>query len=282
MATRRSATMQRRRLGVELRHLREQAGLTIDEVARRLECSDSKVSRIETGQVSATPRDVRDMLDVYKVDRDHRDALVQIAREARHRGWWEAYSDTPVVPLVGLETAARQVLAYEAMVVPGLLQTWEYAGAVIRVMMPDLPPERVKRWVELRMARQALLTRDDPPEFVAVLDECLLRRPVGGREVLRDQLRHLAEAATLPTVTLQVLPLEVGEHAALSGAFTIYRFAEETDPDVVYLEHARGEPYFIETVREVRRYAAAFESLRATALGDDESAALLTEYAGKV
>lgn len=274
--------MQRRRLGAELRHIREQAGLTIEEVAGRLECSDSKVSRIETGQVSATPRDVRDMLDLYKVDREQRDALVQIAREARHRGWWEAYSDTPVVPLVGLETAAGQILAYEAMVVPGLLQTWEYARAVIRVMMPDLSMERVNRWVELRMARQALLTQHDPPEFVAVLDECLLHRPVGGHEVLRDQLRHLAEAATLPTVTLHVLPLEAGEHAALSGAFTIYRFAEETDPDVVYIEHARGEPYFIETAREVRRYATTFESLRTTALGPDESAALLAEHAGKV
>jgi transcriptional regulator with XRE-family HTH domain len=281
MATRRSATMQRRRLGVELRHIREQTGLTIEDVARRLECSDSKVSRIETGQVSATPRDVRDMLDVYKVDREQRDALVQMAREARHRGWWEAYSDTPVVPLVGLETAASQILEYEPMAVPGLLQTSEYARAVIRVMMPDLPPERVNRWVELRMARQALLNREDPPEFVAVIDECLIHRPVGGREVLRGQLRHLAEAATLPTVTLQVLPLEVGEHAALSGAFTIYRFAEETDPDVVYLEHARGEPFFIETVRDVRRYATAFESLRTMALDPVKSAALLAE-AGKV
>ena len=282
MATRRSATIQRRRLGVELRNIREQAELTIEEVARKLECSDSKVSRIETGQVSATPRDVRDMLDIYKVDREQRDALVQLAREARHRGWWEAYSDTPVVPLVGLETAARQILEYEAMVVPGLLQTWEYARAAIRAAIPDLLPERVDRWAELRMARQSLFTQNDPPEFVAVLDECLLRRPVGGREILRDQLRHLTDAATLPTVTLQVLPLEAGAHAALSGAFTIYRFAEETDPDVVYLELARGEPYYIESAREVRRYVGAFERLRATALSPDESAAFLAELPGKL
>jgi transcriptional regulator with XRE-family HTH domain len=268
-------TVQRRRLGVELRRLREQAGKTIEEVARALECSDSKVSRIETGQVSATPRDVRDMLDLYGVRGDQRDALIQFTRQARQKGWWQAYSDTPVMPLVGLEAAADQIDQYEAIVVPGLLQTQDYARVVIRASRPDLPDEQSERWVEVRMARQRLLTQEHPPAFSVVLDECLLRRPVGGHEVLREQLGHLAEATALPSVTLQVLPLIVGEHAALSGGFTIYRFAEQADPDVVYLEHARGDLYFINNAEEVKRYASAFDSLRTLALDPDDSAALL-------
>jgi transcriptional regulator with XRE-family HTH domain len=269
-------TVQRRRLGIELRRLREQAGKTIEEVARALECSDSKVSRIETGQVSATPRDVRDMLDLYGVRGDQQDALIRFARQARQKGWWQAYSDTPVMPLVGLEAAADQISQYEAIVVPGLLQTQDYARVVIRASRPDLANEQFERWVEVRMARQGLLIRADPPAFSVVLDECLLRRPVGGQELLREQLGHLVEATALPAVTLQVLPLTVGEHSALSGGFTIYSFAEQVDPDVVYLEHARGDLYFVDNTEEVKRYASAFDSLRALALDPDDSVAFLT------
>jgi transcriptional regulator with XRE-family HTH domain len=274
VAARRSPTVQRRRLGIELRRLREQAGLTIEKVAVALECSDSKVSRIETGQVSATPRDVRDMLELYEIDRDHRDALIQFARQARQRGWWQAYSDTPIVPLVGLETAAERIQQYEARVVPGLLQTRNYAQSIIRALHPDLSPQQIERWVELRMARQQLLRQDDPPELVVVLEECVLGRPVGGRIAMREQLRLLGEAAMLPAVSLQVLPLTVGEHAAISGAFTILGFSEPDGPDVVYLELEAGDLY-IDNTRQVQRYAGAFARLRAAALSPEESAAVL-------
>ena len=276
-----SPTVQRRRLGIELRRLREQAGLTIEEVATVLECSHSKISRIETGRVGATPRDVRDMLELYKVRQDQRDALILFARKARQRGWWQAYSDTPIIPLVGLETAANRIEQYEARVVPGLLQTRDYAGAIIGAQNPDLSPEQIERWIELRMARQQILRQTEPPELVVVLEECVLRRPVGGRRVMREQLRLLAEAATLPAVTLQVLPLSVGEHAAISGAFVILGFSEPDGPDVVYLELDAGDLY-VDTPAQVRRYADAFERLRRTALSPNDSAAVLATAAAEL
>jgi transcriptional regulator with XRE-family HTH domain len=274
MPTRPGPTVQRRRLGIELRRLREQAGKTIDEVAQVLECSSSKVSRIETGQVSATPRDVRDMLGFYGVDPARRDQLVEVARAARKKGWWEAYSDTLVVPLVGLEVAADQILAYEAMVVHGLLQTHDYAVAMIHALRPDLPPDQAERWVQLRMDRQELLDQEDPPTFEVVLEECALRRPVGGRASMRAQLQHLVEVAALPKLTLQILPLEVGEHAAMSGAFMICRFSSRSDPDVVYLEHTTSDLY-LEAPDQIERYAAAFGRLREAALSPRESFSML-------
>ena len=276
MPTRPGPTVQRRRLGIELRQLREEAGKTIDEVARVLECSSSKVSRIETGQVSASPRDVRDMLAFYGVDSDRRDELVEVARAARKRGWWEAYSDTLSVPLVGLEVAADRILAYEAMVVHGLLQTEDYALALISILRPELSEEQVQRWVEFRMARQELLRRDAPPILEVMLEECALRRPVGGRETMREQLHHLVEVAALPSLTLQILPLSVGAHAAMSGAFAIFSFTEGTDPDVVYLEHTRNDMY-LEDRNEVERYSAAFEDLRSAALDPARSEQFLTK-----
>jgi transcriptional regulator with XRE-family HTH domain len=274
MPTRPGPTIQRRRLGIELRQLRERSGKTIDEVARVLECSSSKVSRIETGQVGASPRDVRDMLEVYGVQPERRDELVEIARAARKRGWWEAYTDTLVVPLVGFEVAADRILAYEAMVVHGLLQTRDYAWALIHAHRPDLPADQVRRWVEFRMARQDLLGQAAPPTLEVVLEECALRRPVGGRRAMRAQLKHLLEVTDLPNLTLQVLPLGVGEHAAMSGAFTVFRFAERADPDVVYLEHTTSDLY-VENHQEVDRYGAAFERLKGAALSPRRSAEFL-------
>jgi transcriptional regulator with XRE-family HTH domain len=275
MPTRPGPTVQRRRLGIELRRLREAAGKTIDQVAQVLECSDSKVSRIENGQVSASPRDVRDMLEFYGVQHERRDELVEFARTARRRGWWEAYSDTPLVPLVGLEVAADRILAYEPMAVLGLLQTEGYARSMIRALRPDLSDEQTERWVEFRMARQMLLGQENSPSLDVILEECVLRRPVGRRTVMRKQLQHLLEIAELPDLTLQVLPLATGEHAGMSGAFHIYRFAERTDPDVVYLEHTISDLY-LESPDQVERYGATFERLRAVAMTPRRSAAYVS------
>jgi transcriptional regulator with XRE-family HTH domain len=277
--TRPGPTVQRRRLGIQLRRLRESAGKTIDEVAQILECSASKISRIENGQVSATPRDIRDMLQFYGVDSERRDELVEFARAARKKGWWEAYSDTPVVPLVGLEVAADHILAYEPMAVHGLLQTETYAWAMIQALRPDLSLDRVRRWVEFRMARQEVLRQGTPPTLELVLEECALRRPIGGRDALREQLQYLLEATKLPAVSLRVLPLRIGEHAALSGAFAIYRFSEPSDPDVVYLEHTASHLY-VENPEQVARYSRAFEAVRAASLSSDESAAFIATMAG--
>jgi transcriptional regulator with XRE-family HTH domain len=278
MPTRPGPTVQRRRLGIELRRLREHAGKTIDEVARVLECSDSKVSRIENGQVSATPRDVRDMLELYGVDPERREELVEFARTARRKGWWEAYNDTLLVPLVGLETAADRILAYESRAVHGLLQTQDYASALIQAVQARLPETQLQRRVELRMTRQELLHRKDPPEFLLVLEEFALRRPVGGPSVLRAQVQRLRRAmASMPSLTLQILPLTVGAHAAMDGAFTVYQFSEPTDPDVVYFEHAAADMY-LESPEQVELYSRAFERIQAEALAPDESLLFLTRF----
>jgi transcriptional regulator with XRE-family HTH domain len=271
---RQSPTVRRRRLGMELRRLREAAGLTIDQVADRLECSDSKISRIETAHVGVTPRDVRDMLELYGVAGEQRDQLVQIAREARQRGWWHAYGDTKESTYVGLEVAAASIRSFQAQVVPGLFQTTDYARAVIRAINPNLRPEEVERQLALRMARQPILT-EDPPELWVVIDEAVLCRSVGERGVMAEQLHHLTEVAELSTVTLQVLPFSAGEHAGMDGAFSILSFPEPADPEVVYLEHATSD-LFLERAEDVRRYTLLFDHLRAAALRPGDSTAVIS------
>ena len=279
MPTRPGPTVQRRRLGIELRRLREAAGKSIEEVAEILECSASKVSRIENGQVTASPRDVRDMLEIYDVDSAYRDSLVEMARIARHRSWWQAYSDTPAMPVIGLEVAADQIQSYEAMVVPGLLQTRDYAQAMISALYPEMPNARVDRWVDLRMTRQELLTRHNPPAVQILLEECVLRRPVGGRLIMRTQLEHLATmTAATSSLTLQILPLSVGAHAAMNGPFAVFRFPDPAVPDIVFFEHAVSD-LFLETPEHVEQYERVFESLRESALDPSQSSLLLTRLA---
>jgi transcriptional regulator with XRE-family HTH domain len=275
---RRSPTIRRRRLGAELRRRRETAGITIEVVADRLECSASKISRIETGHNSATPRDVRDLLEVYGVRGAEADELVQIAREARQKGWWHPYSTVLTGAYVGLEAAAHSVRAYEQQVVPGLLQTEEYAKAMIRAARPDIAEDEVERRVRVRLGRQSLLTQDDPVDLWVVLDEAVVSRPVGGDAVMRAQVQRLVEAAALPNVTLQVLPFEAGAHAGMDGTFAILNFPEPGDPDAVYAENATGG-LFLEKNEELRKYIFIFEHIRAAALGPDESGVLLAKLA---
>jgi transcriptional regulator with XRE-family HTH domain len=275
---RRSPTVRRRRLGAELRRRRDAAGVTIDVVAERLECSASKVSRIETGHTTATPRDVRDMLEIYGVTGPEADELVQIAREARQKGWWHPYSTVLTGAYVGFEAAARSVRAYEQQVVPGLLQTADYARAMIRAARPDITDEDVAHRVHVRLKRQSLLTQEDQIDVWAVLDEAVLSRPVGGDEVMRAQLHRLVEAADLPNVTLQVLPFEVGAHAGMDGTFTILDFPEPSDADVVYAENATGG-LFLEKSEELRKYIFIFDHIRAAALTPEESVAMIAKRA---
>jgi transcriptional regulator with XRE-family HTH domain len=275
---RRSPTIRRRRLGAELRRRREAARVTIEVVAERLECSASKISRIETGHTTATPRDVRDMLEIYGVTGPEAEELVQISREARQKGWWHPYSAVLTGAYVGLEAAAHSVRAYEQQVVPGLLQTEEYAKAMIRAARPDITADEVERRVRVRLGRQSLLTQDDAIDLWVVLDEAVVSRPVGGDAVMRAQLQRLVEAADLPNVTLQVLPFEAGGHAGMDGTFAILGFPEDGDPDVVYAENATGG-LFLEKSEELRRYTFIFDHIRAAALGPEESLALLAQLA---
>ena len=250
-------------------------------MAEALECSESKVSRIETGSVSALPRDVRDLLDLYGVAGEQRDKLMEAARQAREKGWLHAYSDVKPSAYIGLEAAADRIRIYSASLVPGLLQTPAYARAVIRALGPKLHSDQVDRWVELRKARQALLRQADPPRIEVILDENVLRRPVGGREVTQEQMERLLEDGALGAVTLQVLPLQAGEHAGMYGSFTILGFRDPGQPNMVYLENATTELY-LDSERELRRYTRAFENLSAAALDPDASAALVAKLRKEV
>jgi transcriptional regulator with XRE-family HTH domain len=265
----RSPKVRRRRLGLELRQLREAAEYTIEQVAARLEVSDSKISRIENGQVGATPRDVRDMAALYGVTGQRMENLMQLARETRERPWWHEYSDLGL-DYAAYEAEASSILIYSPTILPGLLQTADYARAILRAIRFDLPPERIERLVEFRMRRQGLLTDPNPPSLWAVIDEAVLCRMIGGPRVLHQQLKNLIETASLPNVTLQLLPFSGGAHAGLDGPFYIIRFLEPTDRDMIYFEHT-GREHYLDDPETIKLHLSLFDHIRAAALKPDDS-----------
>jgi transcriptional regulator with XRE-family HTH domain len=274
----RSPTVRQRRLAAELRRLREAAGLQMERVAAALGWSVSKVSRIETGQIGVRPRDVGALLALYGVDGGRRDYLVRLAQEARQKSWWhQEYRDLPSMALVGFESEAASLRVYDTLI-PGLLQTADYAQAVLRAVRVEFTAEDVRRRVKLRMARQAVLRKDHAPALWVVLDEVAVRRQIGGWSVMKEQLDHLCQIATLPNVTLQVLPFASGEHAGLDGGFAILGFSQPSDPDVVYVENLASDLY-LEDPEDVERYCLAFDHLRATALRPSDSMAFLVNAA---
>ena len=251
-------------LGSQLRRLREAKGVTRDDAGYTIRASGSKISRMELGRVSFKERDVEDLLDLYGVDEEEAQALIALARQANSPGWWHKYSD--VLPdwfqvYVGLEEAALLIRLYEVQFVPGLLQTADYARAVIRLGLPSASADEVERRVGLRLARQEVLKKESGgPRLWAVVDEAALRRPIGGGEVMRAQLVRLIEAAREPNITLQVVPFRSGGHAAEAGAFTIMRFPEVDLPDVVYLEHLTSALY-LDKREDVEKYTVVMERL---------------------
>lgn len=273
-----SPTIRRRRLGLELRRLRERAGYSVEEMAEHLECSQSKVRRIEIGRVPVRQRDLRDLLDYYGVAEQDREPLLALARESKKKGWWHTYGDA--VPdwfqtYVGLEAEASDLRNYKAELVPGLLQIEPYARAIHEAVLADDTDEEIARLVDVRMARQGLLTREEnPPRLWAILNEAVLWRLVGGRGVMREQLHHLTEMAKPANVTIQVLPFDAGAHASMVGSFMILGFPDQHDPDVVFVEHHTGSLY-LERAIEVDRYTLDFDHVRATALSPKDSLALI-------
>lgn len=268
-----SPTVRRRRLDVELRRYREVSGKKIEEVAEYLGCRHSKISRIENGHGNIRPGDVRLMLDFYGVQGPEVDRLVQLARESSTKGWWHGYGD--VLPewlatYVGLEAEASASYVYENEVVTGLLQTRDYARAVTLATVAGMSADGADRRVNLRTKRQERLRDAQPVELWAVHSEAALRRPVGGNRVMRNQLHHLIELTELPHINLQVLPISVGDHPAMAGPFTILKFREAADPDVVYLDTQVGGLY-LEKEDEVRDYTYVFDQLRKLAAGPEDT-----------
>jgi transcriptional regulator with XRE-family HTH domain len=271
-----SPTVRRRRLALELRRLREATRLTCEEVAERLECSASKISRVETGRVSVSPRDVRDMLEIYGVPEVQREALVQLARESRQKGWWHAYADS-VQPhyatYLGLESAASEIRIFRVNHIPGLLQTEDYARALIGQTAARSFSEDDRRFAIL--AERQREARANAPRVWIVLDEAALRRHVGGPEVMRAQLEHLRDLRSAPNIFLQVVPYGSEVQACMDSPFTILGFPDPADPNVVCLRYPTGV-LWVEDLAEVDRYHVFFHHLQADALSFDDSVSLMT------
>ncbi|HZR52449.1 MAG TPA: helix-turn-helix transcriptional regulator [Streptosporangiaceae bacterium] len=270
-------TVRRRRLGAELRRLRVAHGFKLDEIAGRLGVVASTLSRIEKGKAPIRTSYLRNLLDWYEVtDPGAKQLLVDMAREGHRKGWWADYDD--VLPsgfdvFVGLEAEAKAVRVYEANFVPGLLQTRDYAMAILHGLHPRDSEEQIERLVELRLLRQRKLDEETPLDLWLILDEAAIRRCIGGSVVMRRQLEHLIKAGAWPNVGLQILPFEAGAHAGLDGPFSILQF-DLGDPDVACIESAGGIVY-LEKDREVRSCAEVFDRLRASALSPEASVALL-------
>ncbi|MFF4352035.1 helix-turn-helix domain-containing protein [Streptomyces sp. NPDC001530] len=280
MASNVNPTVRRRRLGQELRRLRELKGMTAEEVAERLLVSQSKISRLENGRRSISQRDVRDLCGVYEVE-DHRivESLMQMAKDSRQQGWWHSFGDIPYSVYIGLETDAASLRVYDPQVVPGLLQTRPYAEALIAGALPETAPGDIDKRVQVRLKRQERISApDNPLRLWTVLDEAALRRTVGNRSLMRDQLEHLVEQSQLPHVTVQVIPFDMGAHPGLNGQYAILEFPDAADSSVVYIEGVTSDLY-LEKANDVQKYSVMYEHLRAQALNVDQSRQFIADIA---
>jgi transcriptional regulator with XRE-family HTH domain len=271
-----SPTIRRRELGALLRALRADHGLTAEDVTAALMFSPTKLSRIETGQSGASPRDIRDLCNLYEVtDPADRERLMLLAREGKQRGWWQDY-DLPYATYVGLEAEATSIEDYLSGSVPGLIQTEEYARAMLQAQVPPYSEQELQQRVEARLTRQALLTQPGGPRYHAILDEAVLHRRVGGAAVMRAQLRHLTESARLPNVTMQVISFEAGAHPAMESNFSILSFEQPFVSDIVYVQGLVGNIY-LERPQDLDRYRQIFSHLRTTALNSADSISLVNK-----
>jgi transcriptional regulator with XRE-family HTH domain len=263
------ATVLRMLLGAQLRRLREAADISAEKAGYAIRASRSKISRIETGRVGVKIRDIEDLLTLYSVtDAPDRSPILDLARQSSTPDWWTKYGD--LLPgwfesYLGLESAAETIRSFQVQFIPGLFQTEDYARAVTRLGHYAATPEEIERRVTLRLQRQELLTRPDPPRVWMIMDEAVLRRPYGGADVMRAQLRHLLEEARRPHVTLQVVPFAHGGHAAASGSFSILRFAERDLPDIVYIEQLTSAVY-LDQRSDVEHYLEVVHQLSGEAL----------------
>jgi transcriptional regulator with XRE-family HTH domain len=272
-----------RRLAAQLRELRAESGMTQEEVAERTGIDRSTLYRLESAQQRPQRSTLIQLLDLYQAEDPRRGELLALLREAGQRGWLQQYrSELPDVysDYIGFEEEARSISNYESLFIPGLLQTEDYARALIRGTWPHAPGDEVEKRVMARTERQALLERDDPPRLWAIMDEAAVRRQVGGREVMRAQLARLREAVARPNITIQVIPFGAGSHPGMDGAFVVLEFPDPADQSIAYTESAAGGLFLEEDV-ELRRYMLMFEHLRAAALRPEATLMLLAEIAAE-
>jgi transcriptional regulator with XRE-family HTH domain len=272
----RSPTIRRRELGALLRTLRLERGLTVEQVAGRLLCSPSKVSRMETGQRGATARDIRDLCDLYGVaSADERARMAKLAAEGKQQGWWQSYELDYFATYVGLEEATTAMRMYQSTTIPGLLQTPDYARAMCGVLVPEVSAERTEEFVEVKRRRQVRLSGESPLPLSVILDEAVLHRVVGGPAAMARQLDRLVEATSIYEVTIQVIPYSAGAHAAMDSTFSIMEFADSV-PALVYVEGLVGWIY-IERPQDVARYEHVFDLLQDSALSPEDSIELIAK-----
>ena len=275
---RQTPTVRLRRLAAELRSLRAASGLTRETIVERTGINAATLYRIEHGRVRPQTRTLRTLLDLYGVEQEQQAELVALLRDARQRGWLHAYqSELPehYTTYIGFEGEAHSVWNYESLFVPGLLQTEDYARAVIRGGLPNASRDEVERRVEVRMERQGLLHNENPLNLWSIVNEAALRRQVGGPEVMQAQFQYLIEVSELPHVTFQVIPFDAGAHPGMPGSFILLQFGDAAIPDVIYVDSMAGE-LFLEEVADVRRYRLVFEHLRAVAASPEASLSLVT------
>jgi transcriptional regulator with XRE-family HTH domain len=272
-------TITRRRLGMELRRLRESKRLTIEQVAEQVNLSPSTISRIENAQVRIRRGEVRELLDLFQVGDQERDRLLELAVEALQKSWWHrSFGDLPL-PYADFETAAETSLLYHSLVVPGLLQTEAYARATLEALGPGLEPSNVEHRIAFRLERQAHFLKQGKPKLHVVLDEAVMRRLIGGSTVMREQLVRLVEFSEFDNIVIQGLPFAAGAHAGLDGDFVIFEFGAY--PDIAYLETTVSDIWF-EKPDDVERYKRLFHSLSDQALSPQETPDLVSRIASEI
>jgi len=271
-------TLRQRELGIRLRELRNRSGLTVEDVAEKLLCSATKISRLETGARRPSLRDVRDLCSLYDVDESTSADFMRLAREAREQGWWTQYDDLKLDPYIGLEQVAKSITTYTMYYIPALLQTEEYARAIITGIAQKISSEILQQRVEARLRRQQLLYDDNRPRYRVLLDEAVLHRTVGGPTVMAAQLEKVLQTERQGQVTIQVIPFSIGAHASADVHFVLLEFAEESDlSPVVFIEGLRTNQY-LERKDDITRYREAIELLRDSALSPRDSIQLVDEF----
>ncbi len=270
-----------RRMAAQLRELRAESGMTQEDVSERTGIDRSTLYRLEGAQQRPQRSTLIQLLDLYRVEDPRRGELLTLLREAGQRGWLQQYrSELPEVysDYIGFEDEARSISNYQSLLIPGLLQTEDYARALIHGTWPHAPGGEVENRVAARMERQALLDREDPPRLWAIMDEAAVRRQVGGRQVMHAQLDRLRNAAVRPNITVQVIPFDAGSHPGMDGAFVVLDFPDPADQSIVYIESAAGS-LFLEEDAQIRRYILMFDHLRAAALRPEATLTLLAGIA---